>query len=583
MENLLIWSLKSSAILVVLFTCYYFLFRSNTAFRLRRVLLIGILGLCCLAPTFEIKVSEQNPLLIQKAVELKTIAMVEVNPINYSSYHNNPAPIPEQRTNSIDWRAWALKAYGIGILISLGLLLFELGKVFYLRASGKRDHTMGRLVFRHSRISSPFSFFRWIFIPQDAQYESNTWKIIDTHEQAHVQKRHSIDLLLSRIAQSVMWFNPIIYLLQRELRSVHEAQADEAVLKNTSLSTYAQTLMQVSLPGYQLPIGHSFAVISSFSKRLKLMKTHKTRIRTTIISLLIISTFSIGIIGWSSLKGQDKMGFQDFNTNVEDSPERQEAFQEARKRFRQLIPFMVTNKLSEKHSKIIALLREENPEKDIRFKYYSESNFKSYYDNFIPGFTPLYISQLSKGDKENLTEIYLNDSTIINMNGTVSYNNNGLYFKYQDFMPDVSEAINNNANYIMMYEYVYNPTEYDASLIYDISEVDQAPQVMGGIENMVKTIALDITVPEDLDRSKIPDTVDFEFVVQGGRNVSHINLLTELKGSDKRNEPYYKFFGEVHNMLRSKISSLYAWKRGKKDGKEVRVRMKISIPTKYMM
>lgn len=574
MENLLIWSLKSSAILVVLFTCYYFLFRSNTAFRLRRALLLGILGLSCLAPAFEIQVSEQNPFLIQKAVELKSIAMVEVNPINYSSYHSNPTPIPEQKANSIDWKSWALKAYGIGILLSLALLLFELGKVFYLRASGKRDHTMGRLVFRHSRISSPFSFFRWIFIPQDAQYEAGTWKIIDTHEQTHVQKRHSIDLLLSRVAQSIMWFNPIIYLLQRELRSVHEAQADEEVLQNTTLNTYAQTLMQVSLPGYQLPIGHSFAVISSFSKRLKLMKTHKTRIRTTIISLLIISTFSIGIIGWSSLKGQD--------IKSSDSTDKSDLFLTLKEETMGLRRTFLRKKLTADHERIMELLQSENPDSELSYSYYAEANFKPYFDSFKPGYTPLYVGALSTDQKEELKELHRSDTV-----GIKIFRNNDLTqlteMTYQEAFPEMEDIIDMSLNYIMIYSRTDEGLNHVREKIFDAKEVDELPEVMGGIEQLAKVIALDVKIPEEIERSKLPESIDFEFVVEGGQTISHLNLLTDLKGSDKKNKPYYLFFGKVHNHLRGKIAAIYPWKRGKKDGKEVLVRMKISIPTKYMM
>mgnify|MGYP001257615716 FL=1 len=136
---------------------------------------------------------------------------------------------------------------------------------------------------------------------------------------------------------------------------------------------------------------------------------------------------------------------------------------------------------------------------------------------------------------------------------------------------------------IMIYESTPVSLEYDESSIFSPEEVDVLPQVMGGLENLAKTIALEIKLPEGIDRSRLPKTIDFEFVVQGGQSISHLNLLTEMAGSDKRNRAYYLFFGQVHDTLRSKIASLYPWKRGVKDGKEVLVRMKIYIPTRYMM
>ncbi|NVJ46766.1 MAG: hypothetical protein HWE07_06550 [Cytophagia bacterium] len=603
MQDLLIWSLKSSAILVVLFTCYYFLFRSNTAFRLRRALLLGILGLSCLAPAFEIQVSEQNPFLIQKAVELKSIAMFEVNPINYSSYHSNPTPIPEQKANSIDWKSWALKAYGIGILLSLALLLFELGKVFYLRASSKRDHTMGRLVFRHSRISSPFSFFRWIFIPQDAQYESGTWKIIDTHEQTHVQKRHSIDLLLSRVAQSIMWFNPIIYLLQRELRSVHEAQADESVLQNTTLNTYAQTLMQVSLPGYQLPIGHSFAVISSFSKRLKLMKTHKTRLRTTILSLAILFTLSAGFISWSSLKGQDspvrkkvssdssqrysvfedQLKMMNLRAKEEGYPEvssREEALEIEKKNISQLrSSFYYIDKVPSRLKERLEKLKEIYPSKDILVQYITEPSSIDYQGTYFDNSAPLYIGQLTYDDKEELANISLRDTARTKSMVHVSKTYPVHFFNAYDYLEEYIASIHAQANYIMFYEVA---KERDSE-IYDENEVDIKPEPVGGVEAFERAIALDIKVPENLSKADLPESIEFSAVIYGGRQIGNVNLLTELKGSDKKNKEAYLFFGQIIQEIQDKTRQFYTWKRGMKDNQQVKVRVKISIPTKYMM
>jgi hypothetical protein len=330
--------------------------------------------------------------------------------------------------------------------------------------------------------------------------------------------------------------------------------------------------MQVSLPGYQLPVAHSFAVISSFSKRLKLMKTHRTKLKTTLLSIVAISLFSFGIIGWSSLKGQEEV-----------ITGRTESFEKAQTRFKSMIPLLISNKLTPKHQKIMEVIKAENPDKEIRFQYYKESSFKSYYDNFIPQRHPLFTPIMSQSDKEALTRIYLTDSTIINMSENIGMGSDDFTFKYSDFTPDVSDAIKNNVNYIMIYEYIDKPTVYNDSEILNLEEVDQAPIVMGGIENLAKTIALDIKVPEHLDRNKLPENIEFEFVVQGGKSITHINLLNNLKGSDKKNKAYYQFFREVHDDFRMKISSIYPWKRGIKDGKEVLVRMKISIPTKYML
>ena len=95
-------------------------------------------------------------------------------------------------------------------------------------------------------------------------------------------------------------------VLQNELKGLHEAQADDGVLQQFDFKTYASALMNVSLATQEISVTHSFAVVSSFSKRLKLMKTHKTRLGKTLGFLSLFTILSFGIVGWTTLKSQEK-------------------------------------------------------------------------------------------------------------------------------------------------------------------------------------------------------------------------------------------------------------------------------------
>ncbi|NVK85155.1 MAG: M56 family metallopeptidase [Cytophagia bacterium] len=583
MEALLIWSLKASGLLVILFLIYYLLFQNNTAFQLRRFLLISLLALCSVAPLLKIEVTDAEPKIVQQAYQIqqsivKPISSEKEGPISPIEYKQ-----ADTSTQSTDWMAILIKVYLIGIGLSLAIFLLELIRVFVLSISAEKDYTLGKNIFRHAYVKSPFSFGKWIFIPKLTQYADSSWAIILRHELVHINQKHSLDLILIRLIQSIIWYNPIIYLFQKELKAIHEAQADEEVLEQFDFKTYASTLMNVSLSSQQVQITHSFAVISSLSKRLKLMKTHKTRIRTTIISLLIISTFSIGIVSWSSLKAQDKKS-EDKGYILNDEETATILTEEGIKNFR-IASFEngYAYKLINSHLKVLNVLESENPESTLRYRYFKNNIFHAYLESYLPGQKPLYITEVSDEQKKELYNLIKDD--------TVSFGGNKLpngtytihYYAFKDFIKSLDEVINKNFNYLMIYESSKTQLNYDEKLVFDPEEVDVLPEVVGGIENLVKTIAFDITIPEDISKDQLPETIDFEFVVQGGKNISHLNLLTELKGTDKKNKPYYLFFGKVHNHLRGKIATIYPWKRGVKDGKEVLVRMKISIPTKYMM
>ena len=584
MEALLIWSLKASGLLVVVFAIYYFLFRNNTAFQLRRILLLSILAICSLAPFIELEVNESQPQIVQKAYEAQRFITGPIAPVQAEPEVFYGIEEPELVPKKFDWAKLFQNVYLAGMVITLAILFFEIVRVLILLITAQRDSTLGRNVFRHRSVKSPFSFGKWIFIPMHTQYSHSAWAIILKHELVHVNQRHTADLLLARLFQSLLWYNPIIYVLQNELKGLHEAQADDGVLQQFDFKTYANTLMNVSLATQEISVTHSFAVVSSFSKRLKLMKTHKTRLGKTLGILSLFAILSFGIIGWTTLKGQDKKSSVDEGFEMVDNGLASVRTPEGFKNFRvQMIKEGEIHKLIEAHSKAMELLKKEHLGANLNFKYFKAANFQPYFESYRPGYKPLYVTQLTDDQKLEFYNQVKNDTLTYAFDMDDVLGNKRRYITYSEEVEDLQEIIQENYNYLMIYESEPSRLKFDESKVYSPEQVDELPQVMGGIENLAKAIALDITIPKELDLTQLPRTVDFEFIVQGGTTISHLNLLTELKGSDEKTEPYYKFFGTVHNALRAKVSALYPWKRGVKDGKEVLVRMKISIPTRYML
>lgn len=91
--------------------------------------------------------------------------------------------------------------------------------------------------------TSTFSFFNWIFISKHVNPTENT--LIVEHEKAHIALKHSIDVLLTEIYIVFFWFNPLVYMYRKSLKSIHEYQADSWVLNGTTkTSNYLAVLLQ---------------------------------------------------------------------------------------------------------------------------------------------------------------------------------------------------------------------------------------------------------------------------------------------------------------------------------------------------
>ncbi|KAF5029122.1 hypothetical protein DSECCO2_651920 [anaerobic digester metagenome] len=135
-----------------------------------------------------------------------------------------------------------------------------------------------------------FSFFNMIFIPQNQMFTA-----ISLHEEQHARLHHSADLILSGILSVLFWINPLYWLLSKELRSIHEFQADRAVIdKGTDMVQYQQILLSAAVGHYPgLPVSQ---LRPSFIKtRIIIMKQNK-KFRKTAIRLIPALMLAVGAL-----------------------------------------------------------------------------------------------------------------------------------------------------------------------------------------------------------------------------------------------------------------------------------------------
>ncbi len=121
----------------------------------------------------------------------------------------------------------------------------------------------------------PFSFSKYIILSKE-DYEQNKTPIL-LHEEEHLRQHHTADVLFMDLICYLQWFNPFVWLLKRELKLVHEHQADLAVLNKGIDATQYQLLILKKAVGRR-----RFALASNFtqcsiSKRIKMMKNKKQK------------------------------------------------------------------------------------------------------------------------------------------------------------------------------------------------------------------------------------------------------------------------------------------------------------------
>ena len=114
----------------------------------------------------------------------------------------------------------------------------------------------------------PGSFGKYIFFPG-----SEVNAVILAHEEAHIRLRHSYDIVLVSLLQAVCWPNIFLYLIKKELKEVHEFQADQAV--NADTETYTALILSTTFNTSPIALMHSF-INHPIKRRIMMLRKNGT-------------------------------------------------------------------------------------------------------------------------------------------------------------------------------------------------------------------------------------------------------------------------------------------------------------------
>lgn len=191
---------------------------------------------------------------------------------------------------------WPFKIEQTGMVVfwffAALLALFFLNQLFilfYLYFKSEKIKRDGITIVLNSKISSPFSFFRSVYIRKGIG--EKPLKSILSHEFSHIERGHSYDILFLSLIKIVQWFNPFIYIIHKMLVSVHEYQADRDVLeKGFNLEDYQRVILSLQF-GFSPVLSnglHNSLTIKRFRKMGNLLKK-KTSVWSVLVVVLFVS------------------------------------------------------------------------------------------------------------------------------------------------------------------------------------------------------------------------------------------------------------------------------------------------------
>ncbi|MDX1472315.1 MAG: M56 family metallopeptidase, partial [Flavobacteriaceae bacterium] len=249
-----------------------------------------------------------SAILISLSVPFITlIEYVEIAPSYTPTMESSPqlidtgfVPLEKSFGDYLPSILWSLYIVGAGIfLLRFVLNLYHLVRNITDNPQVKDSAFTNVLI---QNLVNPHSFFHFIFLNKRKYYRHEIPQEVLLHEQAHAKQKHALDILFIEILQILFWFNPLIYLIKKDIKLNHEFLADQAVInQGVQPQAYQKLLLSYSSSQPHFQLGNAINY-SSIKKRFTIMKTQTSKTTALISAMLIIPLFTAVIFGFSEKK-----------------------------------------------------------------------------------------------------------------------------------------------------------------------------------------------------------------------------------------------------------------------------------------
>ena len=280
MTEFLIYDLKVAALIAVFYFCYRLLMERETMHRLNRIVLLS-----------SILLSLVLPLCI---ITLHKTVVVEQTPVIDTS----EVMVAEVEETAAEEAFPLLQPTILFAIFMVGLV----GRLIYIANSYRHLRRMIKNSERHSLengvtlavVDLPVASFSWMrtIVLSRIDYEERNPSIL-AHERGHIRQHHSWDIVFVEVLTALQWFNPVVWLLRRDLRTIHEYEADASVLSSGSdMSQYIQLLMRKAM-GTKASILANGINNSTIKKRIYMMLLNKSSRRNSLKLLAMLPVVGV--------------------------------------------------------------------------------------------------------------------------------------------------------------------------------------------------------------------------------------------------------------------------------------------------
>jgi len=262
MNEFLTYLLNSAICLSLLYLLFRILQRKEAFFELNRIILLSIVLSSLVIPRMIL------PQSIHKPIEVRMLPVFTVHDNKLAEYQYNDnaetvdgnyAPVKIYNINrfAVSIREVILYGYAAGFFTSLLMLLYGLFSIILLYRKAEIKQMEGYKLLIVNKEIPAFSFGRLVFMSRH-DYQNHSGLIL-AHEKEHIRLNHVYDLIFLETVKIFYWFNPFIYWLVRDMKDIHEFQADDHTLtKGIDATQYQLLIIQKGVGPQKFALANSF-------------------------------------------------------------------------------------------------------------------------------------------------------------------------------------------------------------------------------------------------------------------------------------------------------------------------------------
>lgn len=537
MKEFFIYEGKVALLLVAFYLLFKVLLSRETFHRLNRIILLGtsllafVLPFCVITYTREVSAAEASRMMTSISIE---------------------AMPPEILLDGPTIWPWLMLVWGLGALAVLFKNIWSMLSIArLLRSSNSMSGSRRAKIHILDKELTPFSWMGHIVLSRK-DFEENG-SVIITHERAHIRLGHSIDNLLMLPVLLLQWFNPAVWLLMRDLREIHEFEADESVLASgVNAKEYQLLLIKKAVGKRYYSIANSLNH-SKLKNRISMMLSKKSSVasRCKALSLLLVVGISLAATAQvNPILRVNEVVSSDDNGKEKSEKEGLTLFMNEDGSFLVKGTILTLDGLKMNKADAVTIVIDENVKQEDVAKV----------KEFLREHNVLKINLIKAETNKEITSLSVNELTSPNImiDGVVS-DENALKNLNPETIDEVKVDKDKNSIIITTKARESETADHEEEFVV----VEEMPQFPGGNEAMQKYIAENLKYPKTAIKGE-QGRVIVSFVINKRGKVGDVKLIRSVSP-------------ELDAEAVRVIQDMPDWIPGKQRGKAVNVRYTIPI------